>query len=69
MSQELIGILLVGVGLATVILLGQSGVKRDISNLVRRIARLEGLFEGYTQRERPFAAAAYQAPSTKDPGS
>ena len=55
MSPELIAILIAIVGaaiaLAAVILPGQHAMRRDIADLRERMARLEGLFEGFTRRE------------------
>lgn len=51
MSQEMLTIIVVGVALAGVILPGQWATRRDIADLRERMARLEGLFEGFTQRE------------------
>ena len=55
MSPELIAILIAILGaaiaLAAVILPGQHAMRRDIADLRERMARLEGLFEGFTRRE------------------
>ena len=55
MSPELIAILITILGaaiaLAAVILPGQHAMRRDIADLRERMARLEGLFEGFTRRE------------------
>ena len=48
MSQELIGIITVGIALGGGLLL----VMREIGDLRERMARLEGLFEGFTGRTR-----------------
>ena len=50
MSPELIGILSVGVALASLILPGQYRMQKDISELRERMAKLEGLFEGFIQQ-------------------
>ena len=55
MSPELIAILIAIIGAATalaaVILPGLHAMRRDIADLRERMARLEGLFEGFTRRE------------------
>ena len=60
MSPELIAIIGTAIALAAVILPGQYATRRDIAGLHRgigdlreRMARLEGLFEGFTRRESP----------------
>ena len=48
-------IIAVGVALAGMILYlarGQNELRRDVSDLRERMARLEGLFEGFTGRKR-----------------
>lgn len=71
MSAELIAVISVGVALAGVMLTGLRGVRvemRDIrvemhdlrsalGDLRERMARLEGLFEGFTGRTRPDPSA------------
>ena len=49
MSQELIAIIGAAIALAAVILPGQWAMRRDIGELRERMARLEGLFEGFMQ--------------------
>ena len=65
MSPGFIAIIGTGIALAAVLLPGQyamrrdvaglhrdiAGLHRDIADLRERMARLEGLFEGFTQRE------------------
>ena len=51
MSPELIAIITAAIALAAVILPGQHAMRRDIADLRGRMARLEGLFEGFTRRE------------------
>ena len=58
MSPEFIAIIGTGIALAAVLLPGQyamrrdiAGLHRDIADLRERMARLEGLFEGFTHRE------------------
>ena len=57
MSPELVTTLAVGVALAALILTGLRGVRvelhevrTDVGDLRERMARLEGLFEGFTRR-------------------
>ena len=57
MSPELVSILAVGVALAVLILTGLRGVRAelhevrtDVGDLRDRMARLEGLFEGFTRK-------------------
>ena len=59
MSAELIAVIAVGVGLAGLILTGLRGVRLevrdvrgDVGDLRERMARLEGLFEGFAGRGR-----------------
>ena len=40
----------VGIGLATLILPSLREMRRDIADLRERMARIEGLFEGFTRR-------------------
>ena len=47
LNQETITLLLVGVGLATLIIAGQREIRRDITGLRERMSRLEGLFESH----------------------
>ena len=49
-SAELVAILAVGITLAGLILPGQRELRRDVADLRERMARLEGLFEGFTNR-------------------
>ena len=51
MSPELIAIIGAAIALATAILPGQYAMHRDIADLREHMARLEGLFEGFTRRE------------------
>ena len=55
MTPELIGTLGVGVGLATLILAttvpALRELRRDVGDLRERMARLEGLFGGFTGRQ------------------
>ena len=57
MSQELIAIIGVAIALAAVILLGQWAMRRDIGELRERMARLEGLFEGFMQSSQGAKSA------------
>ena len=58
MSPEIIAIISAAIALAAAILPGQyamrrgiAGLHRDIVDLRERMARLEGLIEGFTRRE------------------
>ena len=51
----------VGIGLATLILPALREMRRDIANLRERMARLEGLFEGFTRRDREGRSAGAPA--------
>ena len=62
MSAELIAVIAVGVALAGLMLTGVRSVRLelrdvrlDVADLRERMARLEGLFEGFTGRGRPVA--------------
>ena len=64
MSPELIAIIIATAALAGLILTSTArlgtridGVDRDVAGLRERMARLEGLFEGFTRRE-PVAPGA-----------
>ena len=59
MSAELIAVIAVGVALAGLMLTGLRGVRlgvrdvrSDVGDLRERMARLEGLFEGFAGRTR-----------------
>lgn len=72
MSQELIGILGVGAALGLLIFSGQKDVKgrlleiqRQVNNLRERMARLEGLFAGYTEGRKPRIEDIVPRPLTK----
>ena len=47
----LLAIIGTGVSLAGLILPDLRAMKRDVGNLRERMARLEGLFEGFTRRD------------------
>ncbi len=47
----IITIIATGIALAGVILPGQRDLKRSIVDLRERMARLEGLFEGFTKQK------------------
>ena len=64
MSPEIIATIGTGIALAAVILPGQYAMRRDIAGLHRDIAglrecmaRIEGLFEGFTRHESAPPAA------------
>ena len=42
-----------GIGLATLIVPALRDLRRDLADLRERMARLEGLFQGFTRRESP----------------
>ena len=46
----IVSVVAVGIGLATLILPALREMRRDIAGLRERMARLEGLFEGFTRR-------------------
>lgn len=46
----IVSVVAVGIGLATLILPTLREMRRDIAALRERMARLEGLFEGFTRR-------------------
>ena len=50
MSAELIAILAVGVTIGGLLFSNNRKLRRDIADLRERMARLEGLFEGFIQR-------------------
>lgn len=49
----IVSVVAVGIGLATLILPALRKMRRDIAELRERMARLEGLFEGFTRRGGP----------------
>ena len=55
----IVSVVAVGIGLATLILPALREMRRGIADLRERMARLEGLFEGFTRRggEGPSAGA------------
>ena len=57
MSGEWITVLAVGTTLDVAILGFMWGLHRDMAGLRERMARLEGLFEGFTGRESRDASA------------
>ena len=50
MSPELIAVIGAAIAFAATILPGQHAIRRDVAGLRERMARLEGLFEGFTRR-------------------
>ena len=63
MTPELVAILAVGVALAGLLLAGQRATRADIAELRaglaelrERMARLEGLFDGFTKSRQDSAA-------------
>ena len=57
MSPETLTIIGCTIALAAIILPGQHAMRRDIADLRERMARLEGLFEGFMRRESALPAA------------
>ena len=53
----IVSVVAVGIGLATLILPALREMRRDIADLRERMARLEGLFEGFTRRGGPPPSA------------
>ena len=53
----IVSVVAVGIGLATLILPALREVRRDIADLRERMARIEGLFEGFTRRGGPGPSA------------
>lgn len=51
MSAEMLSVLGMGVAILTLTWRMGSEIKRDIADLRERMARLEGLFEGFTGRQ------------------
>ncbi len=51
MSPEFFAIIGSAVAIVGLILPGQNSMRRDIADLRERMARLEGLFEGFTGRQ------------------
>ena len=49
----IVAIIGTGVALGVVIVPGQRELRRDVADLRERMARLEGLFEGFTRRGGP----------------
>ena len=57
----IVSVVAVGIGLATLILPALREMRRDMANLRERMARLEGLFEGFTRRDREGRSAGAPA--------
>ncbi len=53
----IVSVVAVGIGLATLILPALREMRRGIADLRERMARLEGLFEGFTRRGGPGPSA------------
>ena len=53
---QVVGAIGIAIALAAIILPGQQAMRRDVAGLRERMARLEGLFEGFTLRERETPA-------------
>ena len=53
MTPEILTVVGTGIALGAAILPGLHALRRDVGNLRERMARLEGLFEGFTRGEQP----------------
>ena len=51
-----------GIGLATLIVPSLRDLRRDVNDLRERMARIEGLFEGFSLRGSPGPEATPRAP-------
>ena len=51
LSPEIIAVVGTGIALAATILPSLHSLRRDVTDLRERMARLEGLFEGFTGRQ------------------
>ena len=49
----IVSVVAVGIGLATLIVPSLRDLRRDVADLRERMARLEGLFEGFARRGSP----------------
>ena len=49
----IVSVVAVGIGLATLIVPSLRDLRRDVTDLRERMARLEGLFEGFARRGSP----------------
>ncbi len=47
----IVAIIGTGIALGLIIVPGQRDLRRDVADLRERMARLEGLFEGFTRRD------------------
>ena len=56
MTPEMLTIIGTGVALAVLIVPSLRSMQRDIADLRERMARLEGLFEGFTGRQPEHAS-------------
>ena len=57
----IVSVVAVGIGLATLILPALRELRRDVANLRERMAKLEGLFDGFTRRDRAGPAGGAPA--------
>ena len=53
----IVSVVAVGIGLATLIVPSLRDLRRDVADLRERMARLEGLFEGFARRGGPGSEA------------
>ena len=58
----IVSVVAVGIGLATLIVPSLRDLRRDVADLRERMARLEGLFEGFARRGSPGPEATPGAP-------
>ena len=49
----IVSVVAVGIGLATLIVPSLRDLRRDVADVRERMARLEGLFEGFARRGSP----------------
>ena len=52
----IVAIIGTGIALGLIIVPGQRDLRRDVAGLRERMARLEGLFEGFTRRDESPSA-------------
>ena len=57
----IVSVVAVGIGLATLILPALRELRRDVADLRQRMAKLEGLFDGFTRRDRAEPAGGAPA--------
>ena len=57
----IVSVVAVGIGLETLILPALRELRRDVADLRQRMAKLEGLFDGFTRRDRAEPAGGAPA--------